>query len=376
MGEIFSLAPLRSLVSTARVHAYASVIAAASRLQGAHRPVPLHAEYAKQPLTDDPLYNDSHYFNFFDHDLGIGGFTRIGKLANQNASVGLFVIYRADGEAFLFAQSEFIPRDFAEIRSNTIRYEIIEPLKRLRIQAGGRFLRLRNPRLLSDPTSLYRILSDHDFVDVEADLLFEGWAGVHNSKRLHARGLARRMVDKGFRLKDLAEARKFASEHYEQVGSCRGFLRIGGRELQLQNATGHRDHSWGPRDLTGISAWTWLTMQFRPEIALNLAWFQAGKLDLFGGYIVRRGSNRPLRMHELHTEFEADGITQKSIRLCAEDTSGFRMDVEGKVLNPVPILVADDQTGRTIAFEAMTEYRWQGQKRIGISEYVRRLSAG
>ena len=72
-----------SLSKTLKMNAYAAVIGAATRLQGGHRPMPEEVEYAKPPVTDDPLYNDSHYFNFFDHDHGIGAFTRIGKLANQ-----------------------------------------------------------------------------------------------------------------------------------------------------------------------------------------------------------------------------------------------------------------------------------------------------
>ena len=49
------------------------------------------------------------------------------------------------------------------------------------------------------------------------------------------------------------------------------------------------------------------------------------------------------------------------------------MDVEGRVVNPIPIVVADDDKIRSFAFEAMTEYTWQGRKAYGISEYVHRI---
>jgi hypothetical protein len=364
---------IKSLTDTLRMNAYAAVIGVATRLQGGHRPMPPEVEYAKPPGTDDPLYNDSHYFNFFDHDQGIGAFTRIGKLANRNASIGLFFIYLREGPAFFFAQSEHIPRNLTDLRSGPLRYEIVKPLEELRIANQARFLRLENPRDWIDPLRLCRRVSDDDFVDVDVDISFKGWGQVHNAKKLYARGLARRMVEKDFGLKDIMEARNFASEHYEQAGSYTGTIRIGGRTIELENATGHRDHSWGCRNIAAAKSWTWLTVQFGEGMAVNVACFKAGKLDIMGGYIYRKGRNHGLRRIQLDTEFEEDGLTQQSLRFVVEDTGGFRMDVEGKVLNPIPIVVADDDKIRTLAFEAMTEYQWQGRKAYGISEYVHRI---
>jgi hypothetical protein len=169
------------------------------------------------------------------------------------------------------------------------------------------------------------------------------------------------------------ETRNFASEHYEQAGSYKGTIRIGDRTIELGNATGHRDHSWGARDMTAAKSWTWLTVQFEEGLAVNVASFKAGKLDIMGGYIHRNGRNRALREIKLETEFEEDGLTQKSLRFSIEDTGGFQMDVEGRVVNPIPIVVADDDRIRSFAFEAMTEYTWQGRKAYGISEYVHRI---
>ena len=367
------MAPLKSLSDALKVNAYAAVIGAGTRLAGGHRPMPPEVEYAKPPVTDDPLYNDSHYLNFFDHDHGIGAFTRIGKLANRNASIGLFFIYLREGPAFILANSEHIPRELKDLRSGPMRYEIIKPLEALRIVCRARFLRLEDPRDWIDPVGLCHRVSDDDFADVDVDITFSGWGEVHNAKKLYARGLARRMIEKDFGLRDLMETRNFASEHYEQAGSYTGTIRIGDRTIELGNATGHRDHSWGARDMTAAKSWTWLTVQFGEGMAVNVASFKAGKLDIMSGYIYRNGRNHALREIRLDTEFEEDGLTQKSLRFSIEDTGGFRMDVEGRVVNPIPILVVDDETTRTLAFEAMTEYKWQGRTAYGISEYVHRI---
>jgi hypothetical protein len=365
--------PLRLIQDRLREHGYTAVITAATRLQGARRPMPPEAEYAKPPDTDDPLYNDSHYFNFFDHERQIGGFTRIGKLANQNASIGLFFIYEATGRVHLLAQSEVIPRNFADIRSGPIGFQIAEPLRTWRIAVQGKFLRLENPRVLLDPVSLVRTVKDEDFEDVEVDLTFAGWGEVHNTRNFFARGLAQRMVEKRFGLKDLIETRKFAAEHYEQAGSYTGTIRIGEKRIPLTHATGHRDHSWGRRDISAVEGWTWLTVQFGKGAAVNVASFRAGRLDIQSGFMSRNGCNYPCRILRLDTAFEDDGLTQKSVHFVAEDSAGFRMEVEGRVLNPVPIIASDDPTHRTIAFEAMTEYHWEGKTALGISEVVHKI---
>ena len=364
---------IKALTDTLKMNAYAGIIGAATRLQGGHRPMPTEVEFAKPPVTDDPLYNDSHYFNLFDHDQGIGAFTRIGKLANRNASIGLFFIYLRESPAFILVQSEHIPRELTDLRSGPMRYEIVKPLEVLRITCRAGFLRLEDPRDWIDPVGLCCRVKDEDFVDVDVDIMFSGWGEVHNAKKLYARGLARRMIEKDFGLRDLMETRNFASEHYEQAGSYRGTIRIGDRTIELGNATGHRDHSWGARDMTAAKSWTWLTVQFGEGLAVNVASFKAGKLDIMSGYILRDGRNRGLRAIKLDTEFEEDGITQKSLRFVVEDTGGFRMDVEGRVVNPIPIVVVDDETIRSIAVEAMTEYTWRGRKGYGISEYVHRI---
>lgn len=49
--------------------------------------------------------------------------------------------------------------------------------------------------------------------------------------------------------------------HYEQHHEMTGVLRFDGQEFRLQGA-GLRDHSWGPRDWTGIGETTWYHGQF------------------------------------------------------------------------------------------------------------------
>jgi hypothetical protein len=239
------------------------------------------------------------------------------------------------------------------------------------VAVDGEFLRLKNPRELFDPPGFFSRTKESDFVNVELELIFTGWGEAHDFKNIYARGLARRMVEKGIGLKDLLETRKVAAEHYEQVGSYSGTINAGQRKIAL-NATGHRDHSWGARDMTAPAGWIWITVQFAKEASLNLTRFKAGRLDIFTGYINRGGRNYPYRRYQIDTEFEPDGLTQKRLRFAVEDTGGFKMEVEGKVLTPVPI-VLDDGKNRAMVIEAMTEFRWGDRTAYGVAEYMHKI---
>ena len=159
-------------------------------------------------------------------------------------------------------QSESIPCNSDEIKAGYMRYEVVDPLNDLRIYSSGKFLRLNNPMDLKDPDKMNSKTKVSDFVDVEFDVTFSGWGEVHNFKNIYARGLARQMIQNKFGLKDLLEVRKVASEHYEQVGSYNGTIRVGRKKINIENASGHRDHSWGLRDWAAPKGWTWITLMF------------------------------------------------------------------------------------------------------------------
>jgi hypothetical protein len=364
--------PLKIIIDAAKVNAYAAIINAGVRMRGGNKPLDPQVEYIHPPDTEDPLYNDSWYFNFFDKEQKIGGFTRIGRLANQQKTNGILFLFYGEKEVLMLFNEDSLPGGSEDIKSGPMHYEIIEPLKRLRIVGSGKFLRVENPRDLMDRNALLSKVTDKDFVDVNVDVVFDGLSEIHNFGNIYARGLASRMVEKGFGLRDLAEVRKVASEHYEQVGAYSGTIEVGSRKIDF-NAVGHRDHSWGIRDWSAPSGWTWLTMQFGTEVALNLSRVQIGKVDIFNGYISRGGRNYPYRKVELETEFEQDGLTQKNIHFSVQDTGGFTMDVEGNAINVVP-LVQEDGGKRSLVNEAMAEYRWQGRTSLGIAEYLHKIA--
>ena len=388
-----------NMLDSLKINAYTALFNFGKWLQNGDKPMSPDVEGAHPPKTTHPDYSESFYFNFFNNRKGdISCFTWIGKLPNQKRINAVHLIF--DGqEGLIKFDTDAYPDHTDDLRCRGIYYEMIEPLKKIRIVSKGKALRLKDPSETLDPERIYceRIVgtknpahisisklkrlyddfekkSDVDFIDIEMDCLFTALSPTHNSKNLYARGVAKQMVEKGFGLSDLNNIRKIASEHYEQAGSYNGTFKIGNRTLKI-DAVGHRDHSWGIRDWFAPEKWTWLSVEFGADLGLNLCRIVIGKVDMYLGYIIREGQNFPLKDCWLESEFESDGRTQKKVSFRIEDVGGFRMSVTGQVLSVCVFHLTKKEEGKhTIVNEALTEYHWDGKKAFGISEYLHKLA--
>jgi len=321
-------------------------------------------------------WNESYYFNFTDPGQGIGGFSRIGMVPNQNLAVGILYLFLPNGGILALNQSESCRASRDDLSVGLLRYQRLQPLREWRIRFQGSMLYLPDPGAmlrLADPLPEDARGGEWEFRDVSVDLAFQGWSDCHNFKDADPRFIAERLVNAGSRLKDLMAVTKVASEHYEQVGEWSGEIVIGGERMAIQGS-GHRDHSWGERDWKAPELWTWLTVQFGREFGFNLSRVVIKSLDIYNGYVSRSGRNIPLRRAWLETDFERDGLTQKRVRLRLQDASGWEAQVEGNPRTVVPLTLRDG-AHRTRVNEALTEYTWQGRSGWGISEYLHQLGA-
>lgn len=354
-----------------REKTYAMFLDAAARFSGGRRPMPKSVERSQPPLTRSILYNDSFYFNFFDIEKDIGGFTWIGKLHNLKMVTSVQVVFGPEKDALVMFGVDPYPEHTNAQECGGIRYEVIEPLKKWRIITSGKMMRVTGLDQTCDPEGFFAVDAKGDFVETSLELEFDALGPVNNSKDYCSDFLARQMIEKGFGLRDFAGVRKVAANHYEQSGICKGEIIIGGEKISI-DATGHRDHSWGIRDWHAPKSWIWLSVQFGTEVALNLCRIVIGNIDLYMGHIFREGRNYALRNCTLETEFEPDGQAPKSISFFMEDTGGFTMNVTGLPKKKV-CLVRDDGEHRVIVNEALTEYCWQGRKANGVSEYLHKI---
>jgi len=332
-----------------------------------HTGVPLgpDVEYLHTP-SEYYHWNESFYFNFNDPKRGIGGWTRIGILPNQDSDMGAMMLYAGGSRILATLQTGRSVDEGSKLSLGDLYYHRLEPLSKWRLVFEGDMMDIDNARKLPElkPENL-------PSQKVEVNLNFEGIAPCFNFRNADARALAEMLVNAGTRLKDLRQLSKVSSEHYEQVGRISGSIKIGNRDISFQGG-GHRDHSWGIRDWSAPRLWTWLTCQFGDELAFNLSRVAIASVDVFNGFITRDGNNYPIRRAALETEFEDDGITQKRLRFKMEDTGGGAVEVTGEALIVIPLHL-ESEGHRTLVNEALTEYRLEGRTGLGISEYLHQL---
>ncbi len=360
-------------VSSIKARILSALVHAALGVSGRRKGILSEAAEGYHPHGNSHNWNESYYFNFSDPVKKMGGFTRIGILPNQQMVIGLLCMYLDGGGIDFLVQSEHRDcRDKGYPSVGLLRYEMVRPLWEWKVMFNGTMLHFASPAKLLEfleQTDTGGLCSYHD---VAVDLRFTGWSPCHDFKHIDARGFAERFVATQSSFRQLRSVSKIASEHYEQVGSWKGSIRI--EEMTHPIAgSGHRDHSWGERDWKAPSKWTWLTAQFGGSIGFNLSRVVIGSLDVANGFICRQGRNYPLRKVHLETEFGPDGLTQRHITFRMLDSAGWEMEVEGTPLSVVP-LVHEEKGKRTLINEAFTEYRWEDQVGYGISEYLHQLS--
>lgn len=350
-----------------------ALIGLARRREGRGGAVPEAGEFHHHH-NDSHYWNESYYFNFSDPAGKIGGFTRIGFVPNQENAIGILYLFLRDGGILALIQSEAIKASPDDVSVGLLRYERVRPLWQWRILFEGRMIYLADPREHFPLSTGGRQGSESgplDFKEVSVDIAFKGWSPCHDFKEADSSFIAERLVACGSRMTDLTSITKVASEHYEQVGNWTGEIRVEGERIGIQGS-GHRDHSWGERDWKAPERWTWLTAQFGDEFGFNLSRVVIKSVDLFNGYVCRSGKNSPLRRAWLETDFDADGVTQRAIRVRLEDTTGWQAELEGSPQTVVP-LVLQEGSHRTLVNEAFTTYRWKGRTGYGISEYLHQL---
>ncbi|MDT5177369.1 MAG: hypothetical protein QOJ95_1567 [Mycobacterium sp.] len=175
--------------------------------------------------TDEPLWNESWYFDFADPDQDVGGWLRLGLIPNQghawiNALLcgpNMPTIAVLDFEAAL-------PADHTHVVSDgiTLDLEATEPLQSYRVSLRGR------GEAYDDPAGLLRGETGRP-VDLAMDLVWTT-AGTPYQYRLSTR--------------------------YEIPCTVSGTVSADGRSYEFSRVAGQRDHSWAARDWWSME-WVW-----------------------------------------------------------------------------------------------------------------------
>ncbi|MQY29216.1 DUF7064 domain-containing protein [Nocardia aurantia] len=188
---------------------------------------------------DTSAYNESTYYNFASAESGVVGWVRVAVQQNRSAAQTSVLIFLPEGRTLVAFGRETDPVPDA-FTAGSLTIDIDEPHRRQRITFAGPMSVFDDPRALADPGPALR---GAPRVQVRLELSVTG-AGVSFGT---SGDDPDRVVEKSLAL-----------GHYEQFTRLEGTLRVDDRSIAVRGG-GLRDHSWGPRDWSGLRYHRWIT---------------------------------------------------------------------------------------------------------------------
>lgn len=321
------------------------------------------------PLEAAPNFNESAYYNFFNHeDPPLGGWVRLGNRANEGYAEMTVCLYEPDGGiAFNFQRAPIFHNDAHD--AGGARFEVAEPWKHHRVRYRGRVCVMRNPLDLSNPSVAFK---SNPFEEAEVDIdwfgLSPGWGGEARVRDAHGNWRAANVT---------GITNQFARGHFEQIGAARGRMKIGAREYVI-DGYGCRDHSWGPRYWQSTGPYQWLLMNFSGQRGLMILHQEQvdGSVKMSGFYWSEGEPNRDVHKIEIETEYRPpENIHHKmKVRFWIEGEDGPR-EMIGEVVTPAPCRNKRDGWITRIT-EGLTRWSMDDTTGYGIAEYLVHLKRG
>lgn len=303
-------------------------------------------------LGPEPNFNESMYFNFFDRAKKSGGFLRLGNRANEGSAEMTLTLFLPDGSVlFQYGRPHIDHNDAMD--AGGMKFEVLEPMERLRTSYTGEAVHLQDPAQMADPRQAFR---DNPHRRVKVDLVHEASGPVYGSS-----GGNRRIEN---------PEKEFAKAHYEQHMAVRGTIEVDGEAPVEIDGLGLRDHSWGPRYWQAIHSYRWLTINFAPDFGMMVSriWNDP-EHGTQGGVVVRDGRLTRITGVEIDTGFADNGLYHEDLVAHLTLDGGEKLDVSGKVMSFIPL--RNRREGMTTHVgEGMTEFRCGDHVGYGLSEYL------
>ncbi|MVF14506.1 hypothetical protein FT643_20420 [Ketobacter sp. MCCC 1A13808] len=316
------------------------------------------------PIEKAHNFNESMYFNLFDHQQKIGGWFRLGNRPNEGHAEMSFCFYLPDGRvAFMFRRAAIDNND--ALNAGGMAFDVIKPLHTLRVTYTGEVCVLADPQAMENPKQAF---ADNPHVHAKLDLTFQGFTPVYGGEAVDNNG------------KPIEEApdEAFARGHYEQHMRGNGQVGIGDEQFDL-NGFGLRDHSWGPRYWQNLYWYRWLPMVFSDQLAINISivTMASGRQHIWGMvYDCRNGGPQQYDLIDTaELESTLDSRLQAQSQTATITTvSGRRYQISGQSLALIPLRNRrQTNTGEwrtTRITEAMTRFECDGMVGYGMSEYL------
>ena len=302
-------------------------------------------------LGPEPNFNESMYFNFFDRARSAGGFLRLGNRANEGRAEMTVTLFMPDGSV-LFQYDKPQIADNDAMNAGGMRFEVIDPLEKLRTVYEGGAVHLADPKQMADPRKAF---TENPKKRVKVDLVHEAAGPAYGST-----GARHTVVD---------PEKEFAKAHYEQHMRIHGTIEVDGVTTQI-DGLGLRDHSWGPRYWQAIHSYRWLTINFAPDFGMMVSTIWRDPEHRSQGGVVYRGDKMDQIVGvDIETVFDEGGLFHRDLVAHLALGSGEKLDVTGKVMGFIPLRNRRDGMTTHVG-EGMTEFRCGDAVGYGLSEYL------
>jgi len=316
------------------------------------------------PIEEAENFNESMYFNVFDRERQTGGWFRLANRPNEGRGEMTCCVYLPDGRiGFMFKRPERHDNDAMD--GGGMKFEVVEPFKRLNVSYKGKLCVMTNPQEMADPAKAFK---NNPVVESEIKLEFQGISPMFGGERVNA---------DGSQIEQKAEE-SFARGHTEQHTRAVGIIQVGEEKFPI-DGLGLRDHSWGPRFWQAVYWYRWLPMVFNEDFAMMVSITgRPNEAPRAGGMVLRDNEYVMIRDATIETTYDANDC-QESLKIWAR-TDEREYAVTGKVMSLIPLRnrrrTPDGEELMTRITEGMTEYRCDGEVGYGLSEYLDQIVDG
>ncbi|HZZ36790.1 MAG TPA: hypothetical protein VFE03_13790 [Caulobacteraceae bacterium] len=310
-------------------------------------------------------YNESMYFNVFDHTSKAGGWFRIGNRPNEGYAEMSVCLYLPDGRiGFMFGRPKIGGN--TELNAGGLKIEVVEPFKRLKVTYSGKVCLMENPADMADPSTAF---SKNPNLPCTVELDYEGVSPMMGGETVRADG----------KPMQIDAEKSFARAHYEQHVNAKGSFQIGEERFEI-DGYGLRDKSWGPRYWSAINWYRWCPLNFGPDFGMMLSVIAGAEgKPREGGMVFRDGAYDYISECKLSSDWDEAGY-QTALRASVKTRGGKAYEVTGKVLSLIPLRnrrkTPDGGEVVTRITEGMTEYHCDGKVGYGLSEYLDQIIDG
>lgn len=291
----------------------------------------LHLGYPRENAFS---WKENYYFNFIDKQANAVGIVHFSLRRNKGIVVARVHLV-VDGSPFTFISKTPWPSDDPMFQQDAV-------------VLGNKNLHL----MVSEP---------HQTLTVSLD------DGKGNTLSLRYTKRFETYLFEHVDTADLAD-KSLQAEHYEQAMEVEGVLNIQGVEKTI-NTLGHRDHTWGFRDESGLKGWNWCAAQF-PNSSWAFSRVRGKEGVYIGGYVSSAEENiriAGVEILDVESDENSDPVVTRMKVLLANDKVYHLTATRFQVM-PLGERVA----GSVFFHENFSHYKIEetGDEGVGVDEHM------